>query len=1027
MKKTILILLLHSISLVFSAQNLYVGDTSVEAHPDTLTRGNYSTGLVPWSWDDTTAYHGQRSIRIDWDKVPRHRTTNPALQYLDSFLGIVNSPELESNEVYTFSFYAKASTDDCRLSLRISPTHWSACVKGSVQYRKLSLSKEWQRYTFTFKVIRNEQTNFKGYSVTLDLRQSPVGQIWYDAIQLEKGDKATAYHGTSGNVGIMLKSDNIYHIYYDDEPVKAELRAVISEPSEFKYRIIDYQGKTILEETKTISGNYHESINLNLNRLGWFKTIVELRQNNKLVSSHYANFLRVAKPVKRAEGIEPFSGMISGNFWDYIYLPMQKLGVKKFQVLAHWRLDRQSGSEVKPGKFDWSNLEWQLKMARQYGLYTKVTLSPFRVPDWYFDEDALKSADKYGHSPLVMDASKHQYWRNYVREVMVRYGNMIDEVDLGSEDNGRLGINEYYKNLYPDSVEQDAKGQSWVVKGKAFDDLYAMVEIAAEEIRKQYPDMKIGAIRPSQGRVGDEWLYVIRAFQKAGKFFNVFPVDTYLAVPYNYGPEINNYSRRGNLDGRFHTYKFAKELTRKYGNDQPVFIAEAGTAIDPRYPDESIYRQEQAEIIAKDFITSRTAGFYSYCWYMGLGGLGATANYNFYLSQNNYIQSGAAAYSAVAQIVENVTATQWLAPDHQTRIAILKKQDGRGTAAIWATKGYTVKIPLAELKVTDMMGNPVQDVNNVLSLSTAPLYLHHPDYTVLCDIMKKAEIEQTEFCQIRFRQVSSNTGRLLFQNISNTKDITVIADVTSNGKTIRHNLDIPRNSRTTCDIHDYGQSVQVSARLENGAAVMVKSFEPAELIPIENTPVTIGQIANRVDIHPGDPWVPWSGPADLSARIFANWDADYLYLKAEVTDDKHYNNSPKAPWSADSLQIGIDPKNNGPFILKTLGRLLEADDIEFTLALDDQKQKHLVVSHGRKIFTDNDYQITRDDNKHLTSYTVRISWQKLGIKPAAEMVFGMSMALFDDDTGNGQDYHAQFGEGITYQKNAAVYKKFILK
>ena len=59
---------LAGLALCSRGENLCKGDTSAEAHPDTLTRGNYSCGLIPWSWDDSQAFDGKRSIRVDWDK-----------------------------------------------------------------------------------------------------------------------------------------------------------------------------------------------------------------------------------------------------------------------------------------------------------------------------------------------------------------------------------------------------------------------------------------------------------------------------------------------------------------------------------------------------------------------------------------------------------------------------------------------------------------------------------------------------------------------------------------------------------------------------------------------------------------------------------------------------------------------------------------------------------------------------------------------------------------------------------------------
>ncbi|MCX6983311.1 MAG: hypothetical protein NT118_00980, partial [Lentisphaerae bacterium] len=84
-----------------SGQNMYVGDTSAETETDTLTRGNYSTELVPYSWDDTTAFDGKRSVRVDWDQKTRRRTTDTSpgiVTCVDKYISVASTPDLKIGE-----------------------------------------------------------------------------------------------------------------------------------------------------------------------------------------------------------------------------------------------------------------------------------------------------------------------------------------------------------------------------------------------------------------------------------------------------------------------------------------------------------------------------------------------------------------------------------------------------------------------------------------------------------------------------------------------------------------------------------------------------------------------------------------------------------------------------------------------------------------------------------------------------------------------------------------------------------------
>jgi hypothetical protein len=184
----------------------------------------------------------------------------------------------------------------------------------------------------------------------------------------------------------------------------------------------------------------------------------------------------------------------------------------------------------------------------------------------------------------------------------------------------------------------------------------------------------------------------------------------------------------------------------------------------------------------------------------------------------------------------------------------------------------------------------------------------------------------------------------------------------------------------------------------------------------------------RGDIYPPqDPWVAWSGPDDLSFQITSAWDTSNLYIKAAVKDDLHFNKSSESPWSADSLQVAIDPNNDGVFYVAAGGKKLGPDDFEFGLVLGDDGKSRCVSLHGKNICQSNNYTVIRDEKAKTTIYDLRLPWNELGVKPGVGMVFGMSFVIFDDDTGTGQSYYAPIGGGIAGAKNTALYKKFVLK
>ena len=90
--------------LQLSAENLIPGDTSFETEATTLTSGRMDPGYLPVHWDDREAFHGKRSLRIDWDRKNRRLSFGPAPDsWLDKTFSL-DSQELKNEKVYTFSF-----------------------------------------------------------------------------------------------------------------------------------------------------------------------------------------------------------------------------------------------------------------------------------------------------------------------------------------------------------------------------------------------------------------------------------------------------------------------------------------------------------------------------------------------------------------------------------------------------------------------------------------------------------------------------------------------------------------------------------------------------------------------------------------------------------------------------------------------------------------------------------------------------------------------------------------------------------
>ena len=156
-----------------SGANMLTGDTSFETEPDTLTSGNLDYGALPFAWDDKEAFHGRRSMRVDWDQKNRYNIFLKAHDnWIDNHI-CLTTPDLENGKTYTFSFYAKAEHDKAPLGIWLNPgAGWEFWPKKSNYYHTFYLTREWKRYSFSFIPVLAGKAPLKSYNCMFRFKQA---------------------------------------------------------------------------------------------------------------------------------------------------------------------------------------------------------------------------------------------------------------------------------------------------------------------------------------------------------------------------------------------------------------------------------------------------------------------------------------------------------------------------------------------------------------------------------------------------------------------------------------------------------------------------------------------------------------------------------------------------------------------------------------------------------------------------------------------------------------------------------------
>ncbi|MBO4648544.1 MAG: beta-galactosidase, partial [Lentisphaeria bacterium] len=991
---------------------------------------NLSPYYLPFAWDDKVAFHGKRSLRVDWDAKNRRGVfSNASDSWVDNHIGC-DTPDLEDGKPYTFSFYAKAEHDGAPLAIWLMPNAaWGYFVDGCHFNRTFKLTTQWQRYSVTFRPKLAKNAPVKGYTCLFGFKKAKPGKFWIDAVQLDAGEKASEYQPSAPmSCGICLDvpagqgdlRNTLWSVYYPSDKITGTVRVVSNDGKGGKLtvRTIDWLGKTVSEFSRDVNGGETIPLKFDSNLRGWFKTVAAITRGGKEIVRHTANHMVIDQPAETVPGIEPFFGLIS----SFHMLPlMKRIGVKRVQINQPWKTTYTPGLEPKKGQFDFRGMDHKFALAKAYGMKVKFAFSGNNVPEWYYDPKLVAEVKKYPRAINYLFTSESvAAWKKVVSELAKRYGSQIDTFELGGEDNGRIGSSSYYRAKHPEWLVDN-----WICRGPVFDLFYDAVSEAADGLRKQYPDMKISVVRPSEGREGDNWTFVRSVFAKIGKKYDTFGIDTYMLNPYSVGPDIK--AHNGSVDGREWTWNLLQEFIRKYGCNQKLFISEASLECDTRCPDESVWQRQRAELMAKDFLISRALGFYAYDLFSALSPY-TVGKYTFNMYQNHRVQMALPAVCQAARLVENAVKTRYIRLPGAARITLYKKHDGSGTAAVWADQGYFFHPADAKaLCVMDMMGNVVQpDKNGRYTLGIYPLLISGAKYEAMENSIVKGEVAQSDFCRMFCDVRQKDTLTFRIENTSNRKDLRMALEVRSDAGKHEKDFTVAASGRRTFSLPASGSKAVVTMRRTDSPATATREIELSKPIALKQKPVKFAEVSEKFHLLPNEPWTPWSGPEDFSAKFFGSWNEKYLQIDVDVTDDLHCAAKPR-PWECDSLQVAIDPKSNAGLQQLSPG-VLGRDDVEFGVAAAPDGKLKCAVSFGRKdLFEPGDVTVVRDEAKKQTRYRIRVRWSKMDVEPKRGMVFGMSLVLFDDDAGNGPEYFAQIGGGITKRKDPRKYLKFVLE
>lgn len=659
-------------------------------------------------------------------------------------------------KTYTFSLYAKTEKDGVNGSLKLVNSAWK-----DTNTKNILLNKEWKRYSLTIRV--KEEKYYIGFHM------DKPGIAWIDAVQFEEG-KLTPYKNTK-QMGFGIYCPLSYHhLFLSGEKVPINICYYNKEKHKSRglslsYQITDFYGKIVKQGTQRFKldkdGRFEKSLFFKPKKLGLFTCRSQIKKSGVLLKeADLTTFAVVKPPVKIEEGIEPFCGIDSGYMPEDI---SEKLNFPWMQVLIPWYW-----VESKKGEFDWTGLDERVSSFKKRGF--KVKLIIWGSPRWSWDEEELAECEAKGINPFT-GASPGLFpnledWQDFIRVVVTRYKDAVDIWELWGEVELTMGShNAYYRYKYPEA-EKIGKSRGFIC-GPVTDRYAEMIKAAAKEIRAIDPTAKIGAIRPCNVDADNNFVFSREVFKKAGKEFDVFPLDTY-CIPWSIGPSL---PESGAPEKLFDTFKRALKLTKEYGCNQHIYLSEIMWTLDRNAAPDSEYAILHASNLAKTYLICRMTEGVDFCHWLVLKDSGTHPDSSSALwHANGYPLPVVPTYSTISQIVENVLESKRIDLGPDVTAAVFKKPDS-ADAAIWI-KGEKTKVTILSnpnsISIFDVMGNPlkteIKGKETTFEAGELPVYLSKKGegaFEKLCQILSSANIQITPI-EVSFNITSIEKGTLYY-------------------------------------------------------------------------------------------------------------------------------------------------------------------------------------------------------------------------------------------------------------------------
>ncbi|MGC8886885.1 MAG: carbohydrate binding domain-containing protein [Verrucomicrobiia bacterium] len=562
---------------------------------DTAGWGSFTYGLSGWAGnlyklegeiDNIVAYHGRKSLKIALNQK------NLPTYYFDYFTPVAQKVKrvyaanmgwfkVNQGEQFVLSAYMRGDSDGVKGEMIISEP------EGRRQGKAITLNKNWQRYEFRFKP--NGRYFFVALGLDLETTGRDAATVWIDAVQLERGDRASDYQPRHPVESFILAQENISFnpakgielkvVAYNDAATNQKISGRLS-VTDFYDNVVSSRDINVNVPAKSFSEVSLK--NLNSGKLGFFRV--------NYSSENCSNSIRCAVIESLTQANDSPLGFNHAYPWDFLVELTHRAG------LVWWRDWSAKWDTIEPekGRIDFSVPDVQIKRVLNLNGNVEVLL-PFPSARWSTSakpEEIEKAAgnDSYlkARLPLAFMPESLEDFGNHAASVVSHYSSLKP-----------VGITHYQILNEPVYTSYALPRQF----GYTLDDYIKLLAVAYKKMKEANPQCKVVGGISANLESG-----LTRDFITRGglNYVDIF--------------DIHNYDPPRAAESFEDSFATLWNLIEKSGTPKPVWITEWGCYADDDPPvlpftagDSAMNRSRwQSERAAAEHIVKYTAIAFAY-------------------------------------------------------------------------------------------------------------------------------------------------------------------------------------------------------------------------------------------------------------------------------------------------------------------------------------------------------------------------------------------------------------------------------